>query len=172
MAEQEIIEKLKRVKLFNTIEGDEGRLANLARIVTWQECKAGDEVVSEGIEGRDLYILYQGKVQVQKRTLDQELYTITTLTDQEDAFFGELALMDREVRSASVTAVTDCEFLVINRDDFNRLGEEDPLLGLLVTRAIGKELSKRLRRANKDIIILFQALVEQVAESGGLEKKT
>lgn len=172
MAEQEIIEKLKRVKLFNTIEGDEGRLANLARIVTWQECKAGDEVVSEGIEGSDLYILYQGKVQVQKRTLDQELYTITTLTDQEDAFFGELALMDREVRSASVTAVTDCEFLVINRDDFNRLGEEDPLLGLLVTRAIGKELSKRLRRANKDIIILFQALVEQVAESGGLEKKT
>ena len=172
MAEQEIIEKLKRVKLFNTIEGDEGRLANLARIVTWQECKAGDEVVSEGIEGRDLYILYQGKVQVQKRTLDQELYTITTLTDQEDAFFGELALMDREVRSASVTAVTDCEFLVINRDDFNRLGEEDPLLGLLVTRAIGRELSKRLRRANKDIIILFQALVEQVAESGGLEKKT
>ena len=172
MAEQEIIEKLKRVKLFNTLDGDEERLAKLARIVTWQECKAGDEVVSEGIEGSDLYILYQGKVQVQKRTLDQELYTITTLTDQEDAFFGELALMDREVRSASVTAVTDCEFLVINRENFNHLGEEDPLLGLLVTRAIGKELSKRLRRANKDVIILFQALVEQVAESGGLEKKT
>ncbi|MCG6916475.1 MAG: cyclic nucleotide-binding domain-containing protein [Deltaproteobacteria bacterium] len=171
MAEQEIIEKLKKVKLFNTLESDEERLAKLARIVTWQECKAGDEVLSEGIEGSDLYILYQGTVQIQKRTLDQELYTITTLTDQEDAFFGELALMDREVRSASVTAVTDCEFLVINREDFNRLGEEDPVLGLLVTRAIGKELSKRLRRANKDIIILFQALVEQVAESGGLEKR-
>ena len=171
MAAQEIAEKLKRIKLFNTLEDDEESLAKLARIVTWQECKAGDEVVSEGIEGSDLYILYQGTVQVQKRTLDQELYTITTLKDQEDAFFGELALMDREVRSASVTAVTDCEFLVINREDFNRLGEEDPVLGLLVTRAIGKELSKRLRRANKDIIILFQALVEQVAESGGLEKR-
>jgi CRP-like cAMP-binding protein len=78
--------------------------------------------------------------------------------------------MDKEVRSASVTAETNCEFLVINREDFNRLGEEDPRLGLLVTRAIGKELSKRLRRANKDMIILFQALVEQVAESGGLEE--
>jgi CRP-like cAMP-binding protein len=172
MAEQEIIEKLKRVKLFNTLEGDEERLAKLAGIVTWQECRAGEEVVSEGVEGSDLYILYQGAVQVQKRTLDQELYTITTLQDQEDAFFGELALMDREVRSASVTAVTDCEFLVINRENFNRLGEDDPLLGLLVTRAIGKELSKRLRRANKDIIILFQALVEQVAESGGLESSS
>ncbi|MEJ2363221.1 MAG: cyclic nucleotide-binding domain-containing protein [Deltaproteobacteria bacterium] len=116
------------------------------------------------------YILYQGSVKVQKRTLDHELYTIVSLTDREDAFFGELALLDREVRSASVTAATDCEFLVINREDFNRLGEEDPWLGLLVTRAIGKELSKRLRKANKDMIVLFQALVEQVAESGGLEK--
>jgi CRP/FNR family cyclic AMP-dependent transcriptional regulator len=172
MAEQDVIEKLRRVKLFHALEGDEERLAKLARIVTWQQCKTGDEVISEGIEGSELYILYQGAVKVQKRTLDQELYTIITLTDQEDAFFGELALMDSEVRSASVTAETDCEFLVINREDFSRLGEEDPWLGLLVTRAIGKELSKRLRRANKDMIILFQALVEQVAESGGLESSS
>ena len=170
MAEQDVVEKLKKIKLFHALEGDEQRLAKLASIVTWEQCKAGYEVISEGTDGSELYILYQGSVKVQKRTLDQELYTIISLTDQEDAFFGELALLDREVRSASVTAEVDCEFLVINREDFNRLGEEDPRLGLLVTRAIGKELSKRLRRANKDMIILFQALVEQVAESGGLEK--
>jgi CRP/FNR family cyclic AMP-dependent transcriptional regulator len=172
MAEQDVIEKLKKIKLFRTLEGDEERLAKLANIVTWQQCKAGYEVISEGTEGSELYILYQGSVKVQKRTLDQELYTIISLTDQEDAFFGELALLDREVRSASVTAEADCEFLVINREDFNRVGEEDPWLGLLVTRAIGKELSKRLRKANKDMIVLFQALVEQVAESGGLESSS
>jgi CRP-like cAMP-binding protein len=170
MAEQDVIEKLRKVKLFHNLEGDDERLAKLARIVTWEQCNAGDEVISEGLEGRELYILYQGVVKVQKRTLDRDLYTIISLSDQEDAFFGELALMDKEVRSASVTAETNCEFLVINREDFNRLGEEDPRLGLLVTRAIGKELSKRLRRANKDMIVLFQALVEQVAESGGLDK--
>ncbi len=92
------------------------------------------------------------------------------MKDDEDAFFGELALLDREVRSASVLAETDCEFLVINREDFNQLGEEDPRLGLLVTRAIAKELSKRLRKANQDMVLLFEALVEQVAESGGLEE--
>ena len=170
MAEQDVIEKLKKIKLFHALEGDEQRLAKLASIVTWEQCKAGYEVISEGTDGSELYILYQGSVKVQKRTLDQELYTITTLNDHEDAFFGELALLDREVRSASVTAETDCEFLVISREDFNQLGEEDPRLGLLVTRAIGKELSKRLRKANRDMIILFEALVEQVAESGGLEK--
>jgi CRP-like cAMP-binding protein len=169
MSDNAVIEKLKKVKLFRDLEGDEERLAKLAGIVTWEYCKAGDEVISEGTEGSSLYVLQEGEVSVLKRTLHQELYTIITLKDQEYAFFGELALMDREVRSASVTADTDCEFLVINRDDFNRLGEEDPWLGLLVTRAIGRELSKRLRKANQDMIVLFQALVEQVAESGGLE---
>jgi hypothetical protein len=40
----------------------------------------------------------------------------------------------------------------------------------LVTRAIAKELSKRLRKANQDMVLLFEALVGQVAESGGLEE--
>ena len=171
MTEQTIIEKLKKVKLFGKLGDDEERLAKLARIVTWQQCKAGDEVLSEGTEGSELYILQKGTVRIVKRTLDKERYTIVSLKDDEDAFFGELALLDREVRSASVIAETDCEFLVINREDFNQLGEEDPRLGLLVTRGIGKELSKRLRKANKDMVILFQALVEQVAESGGLEEE-
>lgn len=170
MDEKAVVEKLSKIKLFDTLKDDEERMTLLARIAAWQKCKAGDEVISEGMEGSELYILYSGKVSVHKRTLEREPYTIVTLRDYEDVFFGELALMDREVRSASVTAETDCEFLVINRDDFTRLGEEDPRLGLLVTRAIGKELSKRLRKANQDIIILFEALVEQVAESGGLEE--
>ncbi len=170
MDEQGVIEKLRKIKLFHTVKDDEERLTKLARIVTWQQCKAGVEVLSEGTEGSELYILQKGTVRIIKRTLDQERYTIVTLKDDEDAFFGELALLDREVRSASVLAETDCEFLVINREDFNQLGEEDPRLGLPVTRAIAKELSKRLRKANQDMVLLFEALVEQVAESGGLEE--
>ena len=170
MGDKAVIEKLRKIKLFSTLRDDEQRMTELANIVIWQECKAGDEVISEGVEGSELYILHKGAVRVHKRTIDREPYTIVTLREDEDVFFGELALMDREVRSASVTAETDCEFLVINRDDFIRLGEEDPRLGLLVTRAIGKELCKRLRKANQDIIILFGALVEQVVESGGLEQ--
>jgi CRP-like cAMP-binding protein len=170
MDEQAVVEKLRKIILCRTLKDDDARMTKLASIVTWQECKAGDEVISEGEEGRELYILYKGTVSVHKRTLDQEPYTIVTMRDEEDVFFGELALMDKEVRSASVIAETDCEFLVINREHFIQLGEEDPRLGLLMTRAIGKELSKKLRKANQDVITLFEALVGQVAESGGLEE--
>jgi CRP-like cAMP-binding protein len=170
MGQDAVIEKLRKIKLFRHLQDDEERIAKVAEIVSWQQCKAGDQVITEGEEGSELYILQKGVVSILKRTLDQELYTIVTLKDDEDVFFGELALLDNEVRSASVTANTDCEFLVINRESFIQLGEEDPRLGLLVTRAIGGELSKRMRKANQDIIILFEALVGQVAESGGLEE--
>ena len=172
MNEQAIIERLKKISLFRGLVSDTTRLAKLARIVSWRQCRAGDHVIREGEEGSELYILNKGVVNVAKRTLAQETYTIVTLREDEDAFFGELALMDKEVRSASVVATSDCEFLVITQDDFLRVGDDDPWLGLLVTRAIGEVLSKRLRKTSEDMVMLFEALVGQVAESGGLEGAT
>jgi CRP-like cAMP-binding protein len=164
------IEKLRRIELFKGIKDDEERLAKLAGIVSVRQCNAGEAIILEGEAGSEFYILNKGAVDVQKRTLDNDFYTIVSLTDEEDVFFGELALMDEERRSASVTANTHCEFLVIKREDFNQLGEEDPWLGLSVTRAIGRALSRRLRKTDEDVIVLFEALVGEVAESGNLEE--
>jgi CRP/FNR family cyclic AMP-dependent transcriptional regulator len=165
-----MIEKLRRVELFQGIKDDEERLSELAGIVSVRQCNAGEDILEEGEAGSEFFILNKGAVDVRKRTLDNDFYTIITLTHEEDVFFGELALMDEERRSASVTANTRCEFLVIERDDFLRLGEEDPWLGLSVTRAIGRALSRRLRKADDDLIVLFEALVGEVAESGNLEE--
>jgi CRP-like cAMP-binding protein len=170
MDERPIVEKLRKIELFRAIKDDDERLAKLSGIVSVRHCKAGHNVIAEGDAGSEFFILKKGTVEVLERTLDNDVFTIVTLTDEEDVFFGELALMDEELRSASVTANTDCEFLVINREDFNRLGEEDPRLGLLVTRAIGRALSRRLRKTNEDLITLFEALVAEVAESGNLEE--
>lgn len=170
MDTESVIEKLRRIELFQGVKDDDERLSKLAGIVSVRQCNAGEGIIAEGDEGSELYILNKGSVDVLKRTLDNDVFTIVTLTDKEDVFFGELALMDEERRSASVTAKTHCEFLVIKREDFNRLGEEDPWLGLSVTRAIGRALSRRLRKTDEDLIVLFEALVGEVAESGNLEE--
>jgi hypothetical protein len=47
MDEQGVIEKLRKIELFDAVKDDEERLTKLARIVTWQQCKAGVEVISE-----------------------------------------------------------------------------------------------------------------------------
>jgi CRP-like cAMP-binding protein len=79
-------------------------------------------------------------------------------------FFGELGLLDSDRRSATVTAETDCEVIVIERDRFLRFGDSNPTAGLSVTRRIASNLASRLRRANDDVITLFAALVHEVGE--------
>jgi CRP-like cAMP-binding protein len=62
-------------------------------------------------------------------------------------FFGEMALFEGESRSASVSALTESELVVLTRTDFLNLLEHD----FTLTRKILKTLSARLRRAN-DVI--------------------
>jgi hypothetical protein len=45
-----------------------------------------------------------------------------------------------------------------------RFGNENPDLGLKITRVIAQKLAERLRKSNKDIITLFSALVDEVAD--------
>jgi CRP-like cAMP-binding protein len=83
-------------------------------------------------------------------------------------FFGEVGLIDKDKRSATVVCKTDCEFYVLSRENFLALGARSPSIGLIITRELTKIVCQRLRKANNDIITLFDALVEEVAQSGGV----
>ena len=76
---------------------------------------------------------------------------------------GEIALIDHDRRSASVEAKTDCECIVLNRDSFLKFGNEYPVIGLNITRAIAQQLSQKLRKSSTDVITLFSALVEEIS---------
>jgi CRP-like cAMP-binding protein len=101
---------------------------------------------------------------VEKHTLYADAYTVTVLDGEQSAFFGELALLEREARSASVVAETACEFLTVRRDRFLDWGDRHPATGLRVTRRIAEHLAQRLRRANQDIGTLYAAMVEEMEE--------
>jgi len=49
-----------------------------------------------------MFILYKGVVEVRKNTLAKETYIVAKLTAEQNAFFGELALIDNDRRSASI----------------------------------------------------------------------
>ncbi|MBW2175034.1 MAG: cyclic nucleotide-binding domain-containing protein [Deltaproteobacteria bacterium] len=99
MDEKAIVEKLRKIELFQSIKDDDERLAKVSGIVSVRRCKVGHQVITEGEAGRELFVLNKGTVDVLKRTLENDVFTIVTLTDEEDVFFGELALMDDELRS-------------------------------------------------------------------------
>lgn len=162
MTSDAILERLKAFSLFTEIAQDRERLKIIAEIMKHETAKAGEYLFKEGDAGDELYLLLKGEVEITKHTSQQEEYTIVDFTEKDNVFFGEMALLDEDVRSASILLKKDCEFLTINRADFVELGKKHPGICLPITQVINKILCGRLRRANNDVILLFDALVEEV----------
>ncbi|HOK40954.1 MAG TPA: cyclic nucleotide-binding domain-containing protein [bacterium] len=158
----EIIAKLSNIVLFKSFKDKPEELKKIASIMRPVFFKKDERIINEGDAGDSLYILKSGEVLITKKTLEKEEYTIVKLTGEMNVFFGELALLDEDKRSASIIALTDCELWEIKRKDFFELGEKEPYLCLIITREIAKILASRLRKTSSDIIILFEALVEEI----------
>src|SRR5437016_4908824 len=97
---------LKSIDLFSQIPGEE--LAQLALISTEEAREAGETIVTEGEEGDALYLVVDGKVRVHRQDR-----VIAELGVRE--CFGEMALLDFNPRSATVTALSEANLLRISR---------------------------------------------------------
>lgn len=134
----------------------------VAKFITKKEIHKGKAIIKEGEHGSEMYILNKGSVHVERNTLHNDSYRLVTLSADMHIFFGEQALMVPDRRSATVLAAEDCELYVIKMDDFKKLGDQHPRLGLSVTREIASKIVMDLRKANKDVITLFEALVGEL----------
>ena len=135
-----ISELLRRSTLFGELSPTE--LEALARAAELREF-ARDEVIFAMFEPADgLYLLTGGRVKVCISTSEGKELIIATLGPGQ--FFGEMALLDDEPRSASVVAQLPTTAYRIHRSDFDRLVEAHPS----IARKLMRELSLRLRRAN------------------------
>jgi CRP-like cAMP-binding protein len=76
-------------------------------------------------------------------------------------FFGEVALMDNDVRSASVFALTPVECFSIRKTDFERVCESEPRIGYYVIKEIVKSLTRHLRKTTQDSVNLISALLNE-----------
>jgi len=131
---------LSRAPLFAELEQKE--LEALAK--TGERREFGrDEVIFAANEPADgLYVIATGRVKVCVSSAGGRELILATLGSEQ--FFGEMALLDNEPRSASVVAQLPTVAYRIRRDDFNRLLEHHPG----IARKLLRELSLRLRRAN------------------------
>ncbi len=102
--------------------------------------KQGEVIFHEGDPASVLYVIKSGRVDV---TSGNRL--LATLT--ENGIFGEMALIDKEPRSATVTAATDVEIVAVDERQFLFLVSQTPFFALKVMRS----LVHRLRVANKGV---------------------
>jgi CRP/FNR family transcriptional regulator, cyclic AMP receptor protein len=156
---KEILNRLARISLFSHLQGDKSAMEKIGALIRTETFKPGACIIREGQHGNAMYILNRGAVRVEKQTLSRDRFTVANLKDDMNVFFGEVALMDNDVRSASVFALTAVECYVIRQDDFERLCEANPKIGYYVIREIAKSLAGRLRKTTADSVQLIAAIV-------------
>jgi SulP family sulfate permease len=115
-----------------------------------QEFDQGQQVFLEGAESKELYIIARGSASVKIRLAgtDREARLVTFAPG---TIFGEIALLDTEPRSATITADEPLVCYVLTASDFDEIKKSHPAIAIMLLTNLGRELSSRLRRVNRII---------------------
>ena len=107
----------------------------------------GESVFREGGEGDELFVIARGSASVKLAAGGEQEQRLVTFAA--GTAFGEMALLDREARSATVQADGPLVCYVLERSSYERIVREmRPIANKLLTN-LARELSARLRRANR-----------------------
>jgi CRP-like cAMP-binding protein len=128
---------LRSVPIFSDVDGSDLQWIN--EIAHERKVRAGYVVFRENDIGDAMYIVLKGRVRVLKGS-----NLVLQIMEDKDCF-GEMSILDREPRSATVETVVETTLLAIKRDDFQRLLLARPQIAF----ALFKTISRRLREATE-----------------------
>lgn len=126
--------------------------ATLNRVVTMldlQRYSANTVVCREGEMGRTMYVVGEGEVVVSRAGEGGSRVKMVRLGPGE--FFGEIALIDPQPRSATVVVDADATVYALTCKDLHSLYREDMPGYVMVIQNLCRELARRLRRADARI---------------------
>jgi CRP/FNR family cyclic AMP-dependent transcriptional regulator len=166
------IDTLRHVPLFESLDDEAAR--KLCQLLESIDCKAKTFLFRAGEEGNAMYLIERGRVRISVQATDGREMTLTELGRGD--FFGEMALLNGQRRSADAIVAEDSRLAVLSREHFlsfvrsspnvalemltalaNRLRHTDELLRHSATRNVNVEEAARLTLADRaaDIIAEF-----------------
>ncbi|MFQ5582032.1 MAG: Crp/Fnr family transcriptional regulator [Mariprofundaceae bacterium] len=134
-------EILRKIPLFSEL--DEAELDAVAALVSSRDVPKKNVVLHEGEMGEALFIILKGSVKISYYAADGREVVLSLL--EEGSFFGEMSLLDKQPRSATVSTMEDSRLAQIRRSDFERLMLAQPALTLKLL----SEVVTRLRRTSQ-----------------------
>ncbi len=140
MAGVDALDALRAIPLFSHVADND--LEQIASHLIERRYPRNTTIVEEGLPGDYMYILREGRVKVTKLSEDGREKILAFF--EAGQFVGEMALLERAPRSASVKTLTPVRVLALSRADFTGLIRKSPDLAISVIR----ELSGRLRAVN------------------------
>src|SRR5438094_10618937 len=166
------IDTLRHVPLFESLDDEAAR--KLCQLLESIDCKEKTCLFRAGDEGKAMYLIEQGKVRISVQATDGHEMTLAELGRGD--FFGEMALLDGQRRSADAIVAEDSRLAVLSREHFlsfmrsspdvalemltalaNRLRQTDELLRHTATRNVNVEEAAQLTLADRaaDVIAEF-----------------
>jgi len=152
----EIVELLARVPVFSTLEHED--LERIAELAVPRDYEPGQIVFREGDASDTCYIVRSGRARAVREHPDGR--TITLATFGTGDIFGELAMFEDELRSATVEAVQRTSAVAVLGPDMRRLMVEHPQIAIRLLAALGRRLRETNDRLAKQS---FQTVQSRVA---------
>lgn len=159
-----IDEILAKVSLFSDVRNIPEAINVLFMLAKVQIFQAGETIIREGDQGSDFFILADGRASVFKKTQDGDMYKVAILSGHMGAFFGEGALLEADTRTATIRAETNCQCIVISKQDFDAFCMQNPEWALPILKRVAVAIMNRLKKMNQDLSLVYKALVDEFAQ--------
>ena len=118
--------------------------------VLGKEYKAGEVIFHQGDIGNTMFVIQDGEVEAVAESNGEE-YRLRSMGPNE--FFGEMALFEKEVRTATIRAIRPTRVLTIDKKNFLGGIHEDPSLAFRIVETMShriRDLTDRLASYEKD----------------------
>jgi uncharacterized membrane protein len=168
------LEALRSVPLFASL--DDAAASELRDLLTVKRAPAATALFRHGDRGDSMYLIESGRVRIHLEDSAGQEVTLIELAGGD--FFGEMAILDGNARSADATVIEDASLAILARDDFlsfvrrnpdvalkmlsaitNRLRNTDDLLRQRVSRNANEVMAARMTPADR--------MADKIAEFGG-----
>jgi uncharacterized membrane protein len=135
------VEALRAVPIFESL--DDEAADTICSMLATEECDAGATLFRAGDAGDSMYLIEDGKVQISMKSSDGEELILAMLGPGD--FFGEMALIDGNPRSANASVIEPSRLAVLSRQHFLSFLDTSPNVAIEMLTA----LSRRLRRTDE-----------------------
>lgn len=146
--EQAVVDALFDNALFHDWPSD--MIDRLAPYMRLEELTPGQTIFEEGDDGKFVGIVASGRLAVDKFNSADERVPLANL--HPGRVFGEMALLDGERRSATVTAAELSTVLVLGAESMTQMSAKEPAVALAFYKKLAHNLSKRLRSADGRLV--------------------